>query len=60
MTLPYSARPEQLGDALEDVLFGSKGHQIKSEQPKYRVKGEPTVFEEVTKLVARREAGEPE
>jgi hypothetical protein len=55
VSLPYSARPEQLKKALEDVLFGPKGDQIRKEQTKYRVKGEPVVFEQVTRLI-RHEA----
>lgn len=59
VSLPYSARPEQLREALEDILFGAKGPQIKEEQPKYRVRGEPMVFEEVTKLIAHARSAEP-
>jgi len=59
VSLPYSAEPEQLKNALEDILFGPKGHQIREEQAKYRLKGEPTVFEEVTKLVAYRKGAMP-
>ncbi len=51
VTLPYSASPEQLTGALEEVIFGQKGRQIKQEQVKYRVKGEATVFEEITRLL---------
>jgi hypothetical protein len=51
VSLPYSAEPDQLRTALEDILFGVKGRQIREEQAKYRLKGEPVVFEEVAKLV---------
>lgn len=57
VTLPYSATPEQLKDALEEIIFGQKGREIKQEQAKYRVKGEATVFEEVTRLLRE---GRPE
>jgi hypothetical protein len=53
VTLPYSAKPEQLRNALEDILFGPKGRQIREEQAKYCLRGEPIVFEEVTKLLRR-------
>jgi len=59
VALPYSAKPEQLRNALEDILFGLKGRQIREEQAKYRLKGEPTVFEEVTKLVRHRQGAKP-
>ena len=54
VTLPYSAKPERLRNALEDVLFGPKGRQIRQEQAKYCLKGEATVFEEITKLVRQQ------
>jgi len=60
VTLPYSAKPEQLRNALEDILFGLKGRQIREEQAKYCLKGEPVVFEEVTKLVRHGQGAEPE
>jgi UDP:flavonoid glycosyltransferase YjiC (YdhE family) len=56
VTLPYSASPEQLKGALEEMLFGQKDREVKQEQVKYRVKGEGTVFEEVTRLVRERKA----
>jgi predicted glycosyltransferase len=59
VTLPYSAKPEQLKNALEDILFGPKGRQIREEQAKYRLEGEPVVFEEVTRLVRHRRGEEP-
>ena len=59
VTLPYSAKPEQLRNALEDILFGPKGRQIREEQAKYCRRGEPIVFEEVTKLVRHKQAAEP-
>jgi len=54
VALPYSAKPERLRNALEDVLFGPKGRQIRQEQAKYCLKGEATVFEEITKLVRQQ------
>jgi len=57
VTLPYSARPEQLKDVLEEVVFGQKGTKIRQEQVKYRTKGEAIVFEETMKLLLE---GRPE
>ena len=57
VTLPYSASPEQLKGALEEIIFGQKGREIKQEQVKYRLKGEATVFEEITRLLPE---GKPE
>jgi hypothetical protein len=54
VSLPYSAQPEQLTKALEDVLLSPKGERIRQEQGKYCVRGEPIVFAEVTKLVRQR------
>jgi len=51
MALPYSAGPEQLKEALEEVIFGQKGREIKQEQVKYCIKGEATVFEEIRRLL---------
>ena len=59
VSLPYSAKPEKLRNALEDVLFGVKGRQIRKEQGKYCLRGEPIVFEEATKLVAQGRGTEP-
>lgn len=56
VTLSYSASPQELKGALEEIIFGQKGREIKQEQVKYRVKGEATVFEEVTRLLRERKA----
>jgi hypothetical protein len=58
VSLPYSAKAEQLKNALEDILFGPKGREIREEQAKYCLKGEPIVFEEVAKLVRHGQATE--
>lgn len=54
VSLPYSAKPENLKKTLEQVLFGQKGAEIKKEQSKYLIKGEEVVLAEVSEMLKER------
>lgn len=54
VSLPYSAKPERLKKALEQILFDQKGAEIKKEQSKYLLKGEEVVLNEVNRMLKEK------
>lgn len=55
ITLTYSSEPNLLKRMLEDVVFGSKGEEMRREQGKHGIKGEKVVLSEISSLLKKRE-----
>jgi hypothetical protein len=52
--LSYSDDPEKLKEALNQVIFGKKGEEIRKEQSKYLIKGEKVVLAEILDLLREK------
>jgi UDP:flavonoid glycosyltransferase YjiC (YdhE family) len=52
--LSYSDGPERLKEALNQVIFGRKGEEIRKEQSKYLIKGEEVVLTEISDLLREK------
>jgi UDP-N-acetylglucosamine:LPS N-acetylglucosamine transferase len=52
--LPYSASPRMLKEALNQVIFGKKGEEIRKKQSKYLIKGEEVILAEISGLLKKK------